>query len=370
MQKTKSIQPHEQDAQPKEDSIKMQQNDGKMKLLIEDALAFGDLCLISNKGTGKTNALMVLAHEFAQLEDTRVIIFEDFPKWSKEFDTLPFMVIHDSDVIETKHTISLDDSFLTHDKDFTVKRGTEINEALETNKNLIFMSRIEDIDREAFFIYSVIAYFYRRNYLRLFKNYQKKERIVFFIEESQNVFDSSTISRKVFNRLRKIFSVARNLDLHFVLCSQWLQDLNTKIRTRTRLLIGQVSLDDYSLKIRSLLRNSKFRDQILTLDVGQFLYTGNDSLIKFDKFEGTGKPYELQKPQKPKRKSLIEKLKEWLQKKKQRKQLTISEAKSYVKTVSECQARPQNEETEDARIAREQNEDDEEDELTEEEEWF
>jgi len=80
-----------------------------------------------------------------------------------------------------------------------------------------------------------------------------------------------------------------------------LQDLNTKIRGRTRLLLGQVSLDDWELKIRRLLRNSKYRSEILTLEVGKFLYTANDSIVQFAKFSQDGKPYEWI-PQKPKEK--------------------------------------------------------------------
>jgi len=111
------------------------------------------------------------------------------------------------------------------------------------------------------------------------------------IEESQNVFDSSCISKKCFNRLRKIFSVARNLDLHFVLASQRLQDLNTKIRGRTRLLIGQVSLDDYELKVSKLLKHSKHKETVLRLGVGQFLYAVTDQIIAFPKFKAEGEPY-------------------------------------------------------------------------------
>lgn len=275
-------------------SSEKQQKDGKTKTLVRDVLAYGDLLVIANKGIGKTNTLMVLAKEFQNLEDTKLIIFEDFPKWCLEFDSMPYMVIHDNDVVETSHTVDMEDYFLRHERDYSVKRGLEIQQALEENKHLIFTSEISDIERQAFFIYSVVEYFYRKAYLRAFKDYSKKERIVFIIEESQNVFDSSTISKKIFNRLRKIFSVARNLDLHFVLCSQRLQDLNTKIRGRTRLLIGQVSIDDYELKVRSLLRHSKHRTDILTLPKGKFLNVASDSIVSFPKFEQVGKPYEIQ----------------------------------------------------------------------------
>jgi len=170
----------------------------------------------------------------------------------------------------------------------------------------VFTSEISDIERQAFFIYSVVNYFYRKAYLRKYKNYSKKERIVFIIEESQNVFDSSTISKNVFNRLGKIFSVARNLELHFVLCSQRLQDLNTKIRGRTRLLIGSVSLDDYELKIRRLLRHSKHAQDVLNLPRGVFLYTALDTLIGFPKFVQDSKPFEWIAPKAEKKKSLLE----------------------------------------------------------------
>lgn len=304
-------------------TLKMQQNDGLQKLL-DDVLAYGDLLTIANKGIGKTNSLMVLSQAFRKLENTKVIIFEDFPKFALEFDRVPYFMVHDDDVQESSHVVDMEDYFLRHERDYQVNRGSEIEEFLEKNKDVIFTMEISDIERSAFFIYSVVQYYYRKAYLRKFKGYQKKERIIFLIEESQNVFDSSTISKKIFNRLRKIFSVARNLDLHFVLASQRLQDLNTKIRGRTRLLLGQVSIDDWELKIRRLLRNSKYKTEILEFERGLFLYTANDSLVKFPKFEPNGKPYRWiptpkpeQKQQEPK--SIFEKFgkilfgKKWLE---------------------------------------------------------
>ena len=270
-----------------------QQNNVEIESLLEDVFKFGDMLLIANKGTGKTNSLMCLASEIQKLPNTRLIIFEDFPKFCLEFDGIPYMRIRDSDVIETKHTVDIEDYFLRHERDYTVRRGKEIRENLDKNKDLIFTMEITDIERTCYFVYSIVNYFYRKAYLRKYKEYAKQERIVFVIEESQNVFDSSIVSKKLFNRLRKIFSVARNLDLHFILASQRLQDLNTKIRGRTKLLIGNVSLDDYELKVNKLLKHSAYRQEILSFERGVFLYTANDSIIKFPKFAPTGKPYEL-----------------------------------------------------------------------------
>ena len=279
----------------------MQQKNDELKPLIEDVFKFGDMLLVANKGVGKTNALMCLASEIRKLPNTRLIIFEDFPKFAKEFDNIPYMRIKDRDVTETKHEIDFEDFFLRHSRDYTVKRGAEIRANLEQNKDLIFTMEISDIERTCYFVYSVVNYFYRKAYLRAYKNYQKHERIVFLIEEAQNVFDSSIVSKKLFNRLRKIFSVARNLGLHFILASQRLQDLNTKIRGRTRLLLGNVSLDDYELKINRLLKHSAYRKEILDFERGKFLYTANDKTIKFSKFAPTGEPHEI----KPLRKTQI-----------------------------------------------------------------
>ena len=148
------------------------------------------------------------------------------------------MVINDCDVQQTEYTVDMENYFLRHERDYTILKGYQIEQFLRENQSGIFLMAIRDIERSAFFIYSIVNHFYRKAYLRAYKNYEKQEQIVFIIEESQNVFDSSIISKKLFNRMRKIYSVARNLGLHFVMATQRLQDLNTKIRGRTRLLIG------------------------------------------------------------------------------------------------------------------------------------
>ena len=96
-----------------------------------------------------------------------------------------------------------------------------------------------------------------------------------------------------------IFSVARNLGLHFILASQRMQDLNTKIRARTRLMLGRISLDDYELKIRRLLRHSKHRKDILHFNRGMWLYVSIDTRFKMPLLpEQQYKPYEIMKPMK------------------------------------------------------------------------
>lgn len=293
---------------------KMQQNNGELKTVIDKTLEFGDILLISNKGYGKTNSLMVLAKRFMELENCRVFIFEDFPKFAVEFDSgIHYIRVLDNDVVETKDAIDISDYYLSHTKDFTVQRGSFYNQALEDNKNLIFTMEIKDIERKAFFIYSIVQHFFRKAYLRAYKNYNKHEKVIFIIEESQNCFAQATLNRKIFNRLHSIFNVARNLDLHFILASQRFTDLNPKIRNRTQLLISRINIDDYELRIHRLLRHSQYREKVLDLAKGEFLFTTTDKIVHFPKYESNSKPQEYKskpKPQEPqaKKKSFLRKL--------------------------------------------------------------
>jgi hypothetical protein len=234
---------------------------------------------------------MYITQKLIKDPNTKVIIVEDFPKWCMQFDQIPYLLVNDKDVVETKNAPCLNDTFITHIKDYTVTRGTEITDLLENNKDCIFTMNISDIERCAFFIYSVVQYFYRKEYNRMIHNIKSTEKVVFVIEEAQNIFDSSVISKKIFNRLKKIFSVARNMDLHFLMCTQRMQDLNTKIRGRMRLLLGQVSLDDYELKVGKLVRHSKYKEKLLSFPRGTFLYTSTDTLILFPEYQSVGKPY-------------------------------------------------------------------------------
>jgi len=268
----------------------------EIEKLCDDVLKFGDLLLIAQKSHGKTHTLMNLARQFKSMKNVHTYIFEDFPKWISQFDSTAYMVVNDDDVIETEHVVDVEDFFLRHERDYSVLKGNQIKEFLRNNQNGIFLLNVRDIDRSAFFTYSIINQIYRKQYLKAYKYGIESltEHYIFIIEESQNVFDSSTINRKLFNRLRKIFSVARNLNIHFVMCSQRLVDLNTKIRGRARLLIGQIGLDDYELKISRLLKNSKYRKNVLHLPKGVFLYPTLDSLISFPMFKQNGKPYAYQ----------------------------------------------------------------------------
>jgi len=277
-----------------------QQNNIELKTLVKDILDFGDLLIISNKGYGKTNSLMVLAEEFMNLPHCRTIIFETFPKWINEFSMIPYAYINDDMVIERDNAIYYENpsenyGWFSKDRTYFLRNSEEIGKILDSNKNLLFCLEIEDYTRLSWFVTLMVYQFYRTNYLTAYKyGIQKiKYHVVFIIEEAQNILDRTVVDKKIFNKLRKMFSEARNLKIHFIMATQRCQDINTRIRGRSRFLIGKVNLDDYNLKIRRLLRNSKYCKQVLTLPKGSFIYPDKDVIVKFPKFKPNGKPYEI-----------------------------------------------------------------------------
>jgi hypothetical protein len=175
-----------------------------------------DLTFISEKGHGKTNAVENLASKITERPDTRLIVFESFPKWSNEFN-IPYLEIPQEWIIETSKTVNLDKTWIQHENGFSVLHGDIIDQFLKENRNVTFSISHEDIEAIAFFEYSVIYRFYRQKYDLLRKGYPMKEQIYFVLEEAQNSLDGHILSSKLFRRYRKLFSEMRNMGLQAVL---------------------------------------------------------------------------------------------------------------------------------------------------------
>ena len=85
----------------------------------------------------------------------------------------------------------------------------------------------------------------------------------------------------------------RNLKMHLICVTLRLQSLSPKIRSTMSILCSRVSLDDYQLKVRNLLRNSKFRDIITELPKGEFVFPELDQKLTTEPFIQKGAPYEV-----------------------------------------------------------------------------
>ena len=139
----------------------------------------------------------------------------------------------------------------------------------------------------------VIYIIYRKQYDRARKNQMVNENYWFLTEEAHNLFDSTVLQKKVFNKLRKMQNEFRNLRMHLMCVTLRLQDLNPKIRAKMDMILGRISLDDYQLKIRTMLVGSKYRKEITHLPTGMFIYPETYLVLLTDPFKQNGRPYEL-----------------------------------------------------------------------------
>jgi len=273
-----------------------EQHTADYKSLIQKVSEFGDLVILGVKGSCKTTLLMHLARELRRDKNNHCIAFETFPKWIHQFDKIPYMVIADSDVVLEEETpyLESDRAYIQWSKDYTILNAEDILECLRYNKDAIFLIECEDMERISALMTFVIYQVYRKQYLRAKDNCldSVNERFWFLTEESHNLLDSTVIAKKTFNKLRKIQNEFRNLHMHMVCVALRLQDLSPKVRTKMNIVLSRVSLDDYQLKIRNLLRNSKYRNKITQLEKGKFIFPETDTELSTTPFIQEGKPYE------------------------------------------------------------------------------
>jgi hypothetical protein len=270
------------------------------KSLIEKVSENGDLVILGQKGTCKTTFLMHLARELRTDAQKHVIIFETFPKWIHEFDAIPYLVIKDSDVQPKENLpyMQEDFSYIQWSKDYTILNADSVAKALRENKDLIFLILCEDMERISAFMTFVIYQIYRKQYARAYYGRLEniKESFWFLAEEAHNLLDSCTVQKKTFQKLRKEQNEFRNLNMHLIAVALRLQDLNPKIRSKMSILLSRVSLDDYQLKVRNLLRNNKYRNVITELPKGNFVLPETDLMLNVSPFKQQGNPTEI-KPQ-------------------------------------------------------------------------
>jgi hypothetical protein len=283
------------------------------KTLIEKVS--GDLVILGLKDTCKTTLMQHLSRTLRAEPKNHVIIFETFPKWIHEFDRIPYMVIADSDVQPKENFAYLeqDKSYIQWSKDYTILNAKTVIKFLKRNKDVIFLIECMDMEKISAFMTFVIYQIYRKQYVRAF--YERLDRVNehywFMVEESHNLLDSTVIAKKTFNKLRKIQNEFRNLKMHMICVALRLQDLSPKIRSKMSILLSRVSLDDYQLKVRNLLRNSEFRDSITQLEKGKFVFPELDAMLTTEPFKQNGQPFQIKpkaEPQPQKKKGILDRI--------------------------------------------------------------
>ena len=261
----------------------------------------GGVHLVSGKGYGKSTALKHIASFYSKQPNTYVIIADTILNWNLNFDKCPFYTVKQDAITETTKDVEINDgkSYLVWAKEYNIDpEPFEFLSNMIKQKQSLILYNVElmEIDTVGVFQAKLIDFLYQRQ--RIKKKYWKgniPEQYVIISEETEAVFDNSTLDRKIMSRTRKEFAEMANLRIAMFSCSQRLQEISTKFRGKMdSYLIGHTSIEDFDLKFCRMLKFSKHRKEILNLPQGSFLDSKTDStLVKFPDFKPNGEPYEI-----------------------------------------------------------------------------
>lgn len=119
--------------------------------------------------------------------------------------------------------------------------------------------------------------------------------LIFCIEESQDLIGRYL---KQDDDLATAMNCGRNYRISFIFMSQRLADLNTRLTERTCYLLGKLIGDNNLRKISKVLGIGRKKLKFIeSLPKGEFVFYNGERIerIKFPKFEGYGRAYEIER---------------------------------------------------------------------------
>ena len=254
--------------------------------LLKEVLKTGLIC-VGSKGCGKSNAVKVITRELLVRGLADVKVFDLALNWLFDFEQLPYQLVEDdTTIINAKNCIY----------DFT----------LTYNHNQINYTMQRLMKRD----------YHNKARMKLVCDGQIYNRLVYIIEEAQNVIGSSALRGKENHFWLKAISTSRNIGLSYIFIGQRLSDISTKAVERCNgYLLGKMTGDNDLRKVKAL-GGKELRRQVKQLEVGSFIYYNGDKTeqIDFPLFESYGrpKPYLETQPTVEMGSGLFARIKEWI----------------------------------------------------------
>jgi hypothetical protein len=328
-------------------------NNESLEQLFNDVLKHGGIHIVGNKQVGKSNLKKTFAsHVIKQHAETKLIIVDVEGKWQYDFSNIRYFTIpkNSINIVEEPIGRRLNGTIFTR-KIYRLNADLEKNvlDLLRDNEPILFIVELEDTESCGYFSAFIISQIYDMQ--RISRKYwfgQLKRSYCIILEESENIFDSQSLEKKLFNSLRKKYNECANLRIGILSSSQRLTEVNKKFRGKMHgYLVGYTNPDDYIGQLGRILKKvSENPKQVLKPEFRyKFLYTATDQILTFPLFKQHGKPYLWVKPKpkpeqkpepKPQKKRLIDKLRDFFNPKEQQPQ------DDYINIIE-----PQEEETEE-----------------------
>jgi len=296
--------------------------------LYNDVLKHGGIHIVGNKQVGKSNLKKTFSqHVMDSHSETKLIIVDVEGRWEYDFNSIRYFVIpkRSISIIEEPIGRRLNGTIFTKK---TYKLNAELEKTvlklLRDKEPILFIVELEDTESCGYFSAFIISQIYDMQRIsRKYWHGELKKSYCVVLEESENIFDSQSLEKKLFNSLRKKYNECANLRIGILSSSQRLTEVSKKFRGKMHgYLIGYTNPDDYIGQLGRILQKvSENPKQVLKPEFRyKFLYTATDQILTFPLFKQDGQPFEwIPKPKpeqaqaksKPKNEGIIHRFLNW-----------------------------------------------------------
>ena len=272
-----------------------------LEKIINNITIHGGIHIVGSKQVGKSNLKKQLSNYAIQnCPKTKTIIIDPEGSWEYDFGSIRFLRIPKNAVKIVEEPIGIRLNGLaftqkTYRLNPTIAKMAK-HLALD-NEPILFILEFDNPEECGYFASYILelVYDYQRVKRKYWKNNLPRKFLV-VLEEAENIFDQSSLEKRLFNTLRKKYAEMANLKIGILSSSQRLTEVNKKFRAKMYgYLIGYLNPDEYVGQIERMLNKiSENPTQILNPDFRhKFLYTPTDSVIQTEKFAPTGEPREI-----------------------------------------------------------------------------
>lgn len=267
-----------------------------------DILEKGGIHTIGTKQVGKSNLKKSLtAYVIQKHPNTKTVIIDPEGRWEYDFSKIPFYRILPNSVKVSEEIVGqrLNGSNFTR-KVYKIEETTK-NDCLKllgSKEPVLFIVELEEPEEIGYFSAWVIETIYNKQRIkRKYWKGQLKQSYFIVLEESENIFDQSSLDKTIFNKLRKKYAEMANLKIGVLSSSQRLTEVSKKFRAKMAgYLVGHILEDDFIGLLQRMLKiKLKQKADIVTHPEFRysFFYTGLNETFKVPRFEQEGAPYEV-----------------------------------------------------------------------------
>ena len=230
--------------------------------------------VLGEAGSGKSYAGFSLVKETIKNPNYTTIIFTSSTIWRKKMSNILCVKVGTplfNPIMETENLNTPIGYSKEVDKKYSYVNSAWLNSLLDSKKNLLFEIKYQNGRKIKHFITQVLTYIYNQQEANL-ENEDYKHHYLITIEEIQNVFGSHSMSSDDSLELLTIFTQSRSdANMHYLAIGQRLNDINTKIVERLRLVIGLTLGENALKKVKSQLPK-KIRYRVSQLPPRHFIY--------------------------------------------------------------------------------------------------